>query len=309
MNLLKGIAATGGVFAGVTAVVGWLILVIGLGETRYIPNALLWTAGALVGFGIYKALDSAQSPASAHSSEPRKDDQRTSQQDGSDPISADDRSSNPLLEFQSIVRSYASIDAAKAAQDRFASRSLMTETWAAMGEQWGLHSADSRSEVEALLAQGAPIDGVAKIDYGDGLVHWECPLLTALIDGRHRVAAALLHFGADVDAPNAVILSTGFVLNHTPLHMLAQRGDTEGASYLISKGADARRRTNLGTTPLHFAAGKDNAGLASILLKAGANPSAREFNSDHPSGWGETPFDQAGPTVRALLGSRSWTHL
>lgn len=199
-----------------------------------------------------------------------------------------------------IVRGYASIDRAVADQRAFQSRSLQSEFYASMG-QWGLHAVTTRAAVMDWLRAGAPINGVAKVDYGDNLEHWETPLLTAFIDGHLEAASALLEFGAEVDAPNAIVFPNGSVLNHTTLHMLAQRGDTTAARQVIAAGADVNRRTSLGTTSLHFAAGEDNYNLVVALLNAGADPHIREFNSDRPGGFGDLPIDQAGPTTTPLL--------
>ena len=203
-------------------------------------------------------------------------------------------------ELSLIVRQYSPIDAAQAAQRAFESRSLINEALARMG-QWGLHAEAGRLGLAEWVSQGAPLNGVARIEYGDDLVHWETPLLTAFIDGRRAAVAGLLELGADVDAPNAIKLANGTVLNHTALHMLAQRGDNEGAALLIMAGADVNRRTSLGTTSLHFAAGKDNVDLVALLLRAGANPLLREFDTDNPGEWGDLPVDQAGPRTRLLL--------
>ncbi|GAA1520890.1 hypothetical protein BJ978_002663 [Agromyces terreus] len=211
----------------------------------------------------------------------------------------------PAEEARRIARQYASIDAARASQQSFASRSLITEAFAASGQQWGLHAESASSGIASWVRQGAPIDGVGLISYGDQLRHWETPLLTAFIDSRVEAAAALIAFGADVDAPNAIVFPNGSVLIHTTLHMLAQRGDTAGAARLIAAGADVNRRTSLGTTALHFAAGEDNVVLVNLLLQAGANANIREFNSDRPGGFGDLPIAQAGPRVRAILARAS----
>lgn len=200
-----------------------------------------------------------------------------------------------------VMRHYTSLDAAVAAQRQFASRSLISEGWAAMGEQWGLHAVNSRHEVAQLLQQGAPIDGVARIEYGDGRQHMETPLLTALIDGRLEAVAALLDHGANVDAPNAVMSPPGGGFGHMALHMMAQRGDDAAVARLISARADVNARTTLGTSALHLAAGGDYARIVVLLLRAGADPRVREFNSDFPGGLGDRPVDQAGRATRQLL--------
>ena len=204
------------------------------------------------------------------------------------------------VDHETIRRQYSAIDQAAADQRAFQSMSLQTEFLASQG-QWGLHSATTRDDVTAWLQAGAPINGVAKIDYDDSSRHWETPLLTAFVDGNVEAAAALIDLGADVDAPNGIVFSSGEVLNHTTLHMLAQRGDNIGAARLIAAGADVNRRTSFGTTCLHFAAGKDNYDLVVMLLRAGADPGVREFNKDAPNGLGDLPVEQAGPRTAPLL--------
>ena len=204
-----------------------------------------------------------------------------------------------------ILRQYSSIDSAVAGQRAFASQSLFTDAAASAGEQWGLHAAVHRSEVVEWLLNGAPIDGVARIEYGDNLMHWETPLLTAFIDGHREVAEALIENGADVDAPNMVKFPNGSGFAHTTLHMLAVRGDNSGVARLIEAGADVNRRTTLGTTPLHFAAREDNSELVEILLRAGANRNVREFDTDQPGSLGDLPVEQAGPRTRSLLTANS----
>jgi hypothetical protein len=199
-----------------------------------------------------------------------------------------------------ILRQYSAIDSAISDQRTFEATSLHTEFLAAQG-QWGLHAARTRDEVFSWLQAGAPIDGVTRIDYGDGLQHWETPLLTAFIDGELEVAATLIRLGADVEAPNAIILSDGSVLNHTTLHMLVQRGDIAGVAQLIAAGADVNRRTSFGATCLHFAAGEDNYDLVVMLLRAGADPRVREFGKQAPNGLGDLPVEQAGPRTAPLL--------
>lgn len=200
-----------------------------------------------------------------------------------------------------VMRQYASLDAAVAAQRRFASRSLISEGWAARGEQWGLHAVNSRQEVAQLLQQGAPIDGVARIEYGDGHQHMETPLLTALVDGRLEAVAALLDHGANVDAPNALMSPPGGGFGHTALHTMATRGDDAAVARLISARANVNSRTTLGRTALHFAAVEDSARIVELLLKAGADPRVREFNTDVPGGLGDRPVDQAGWVTRRLF--------
>ncbi|MBB1496151.1 ankyrin repeat domain-containing protein [Propioniciclava sp. MC1595] len=149
--------------------------------------------------------------------------------------------------------------------------------------------------MELLLREGAPIDGVRRIDeYDDNLQHWETPLLTACVDHRDEVVEALIRFGAAVDAPNAVRYPSGGGFGHTALHMLVVRRDRVGAQRLMSAGADINRQTTLGTTPLWYAANNDDPEMVTMLLGAGARPDLPDFK-------GSFPTDCAGPKTQGML--------
>lgn len=188
---------------------------------------------------------------------------------------------------------YDSFGTAVAAQRDFESQSLAHELSAQLGE-YGLHFAHVTSDVGLLLRAGAPIDGVRIIDYGDGLQHWESPLLTACVDERFAVAESLIRFGAAVDAPNAVRYPNGSGFAHTALHMVIARRDRVGAERLIAAGADIDRRTSLGSTPLYYAANNDDVQMVALLLRGGARPDIPDFK-------GLLPADSAGPKTRPLL--------
>lgn len=192
-----------------------------------------------------------------------------------------------------VMRHYASLDAAMNQQRSFESRSLLGELYAAQGLD-GLHSAESQLDVQYMLQQDAPIDGLKLIDYGDDLQHWETPLLTSLIDQRSEVAASLIALGAAVDAPNAIRFPNGNGFGHTALHMLIARGERGGAVSLIEAGADLNCQTTEGATPLHFAAMEDDEETIVALLRAGASPRVRNFA-------GSMPIGLAGPKTRPLL--------
>lgn len=175
-----------------------------------------------------------------------------------------------------VIAQYSTIEAAMEKQRDYDSRSLISEAYAHRG-QWGLHFAATHADVKSHLANGAPINGVKAIDYGDGIEHWETPLLTAIIDERLEVALSLIDLGAEVDAPNLVRFPNGTVFGHTALHMLAARGESDGLKLLISVGADVNRQTSLGTTPLRFATDNDDQAMAKLLLDSGADPRICEF--------------------------------
>lgn len=192
-----------------------------------------------------------------------------------------------------LTREYSSFDTAREKQRSFDSRSLSGELYAAVG-MYGLHYAKTGAEVALLLSDGAPIDGVALIEYGDDIQHWETPLLTAFVDGRLEVADRLISSGADVDAPNGAFFQYGGGFGHSALHMLIQRRDYIGTQRLIAAGADVNRQTTLGSTPLYFAASIDDPELVRILLEAGARPQVRDLK-------GGLPVEIAGPMTRHLL--------
>jgi hypothetical protein len=180
-----------------------------------------------------------------------------------------------------LIGTYASLDAARAAQRRFDSMSLASELFSGTG-QWGLHHAANGPDVQYFLRQGAPINGVKLIEWGDGHQHWETPMLTAFVDGRLDVARALIDRGADVDAPNSIVLPSGGGFAHTTLHMLVTSGKASHATALIAAGADVNRQTTLGWTPLHFAAQNDDVEMVRVLVRAGADPNIVDLDGDSP---------------------------
>lgn len=202
-----------------------------------------------------------------------------------------------ISEQASLVMEYADIDFNRKSQMEFARISIIAE---AELFQWGLHAAENRGQVKDWLREGAPINGLALIEYGDGHGHLETPLLTALIDERLDAAAALIKSGADVDAPNSILFPTGGGFAHTTLHMVARRGLVDGVKMLIAAGANVNRRTTMGTTALHFAAELDHVEVVKLLIRAGANKNVREF-PDGMEGIGNRPVDGAGPKSRSLL--------
>lgn len=165
---------------------------------------------------------------------------------------------------------------------------------AAYLQQWGLHAEVDPGAVKRWIDTGAPVNGLSKIDYGDGLEHWETPLLTALIDERLNVADSLLANGANVDAANFYVDERNVILAHTALHMMSARADVESVRYLLAAGADVSRRTTDGATALSFAAAEDDPATVLLLLEAGANPADTDF-------FGRTPLSRSGQRARGLL--------
>ncbi len=69
----------------------------------------------------------------------------------------------------------------------------------------------------------------------------------------------------------------------TPLHEAAWRGQTETALALIKAGAEIEAQDSVGQTPLHYAAWNGSPETALALLKAGANKNARNKNGETPA--------------------------
>lgn len=193
-----------------------------------------------------------------------------------------------------LLREYSTLDVARNDQLAYESRSLLGSFYAQMG-LIGLHFVETRADVLAHLSDGAPVDGVRKIEYEDEIEHWETPLLAALVDGRYAVADALIEAGADPDAPNAARFPSGQGFAHAALHMMVQRGDEEGVRRLIAAGADVNKQTTPGSTPLHLAAEIDSPRIVSMLMRAGADPRIPDLA-------GALPSAGAGMSTRGLLG-------
>ncbi len=71
----------------------------------------------------------------------------------------------------------------------------------------------------------------------------------------------------------------------TPLHVAAQKADSETLTLLIDKGAKVNEPAKDGRTPLHFAVKRINGfAVARVLLEAGADPSLQDED-------GRTPWD------------------
>jgi ankyrin repeat protein len=140
------------------------------------------------------------------------------------------------------------------------------------------------------------------------------PLHYAAAGGHADVAKALLEWGADARATDAVRCRCGcatrrataahcyaqgfrflvalrsadalrFQGGWTALHWTAERGHSAVASQLLAAGADARAANRVGVTPLHSAAEKNAGPVAALLLRAGADPRAANAVGDTPLHW------------------------
>lgn len=213
----------------------------------------------------------------------------------------------PSNEEVTVAEYTREINEAVSAQRTYMKRSLMLQArflqefttakngvGAAYLQQWGLHAEVDPLAVKRWIDTGAPVNGLSRINYGDGFEHWETPLLTALVDERVNVADSLLANGANVDAANFYVDEKNVTLAHTALHMMSARADVESVRYLLAAGASANRRTTEGATPLSLAAAEDDPATVLLLLDAGANPADTDF-------FGRTPLSRSGERTRGLL--------
>ena len=81
----------------------------------------------------------------------------------------------------------------------------------------------------------------------------------------------------------------------TPLHTMAEQGDTERAEIIIKHGADLNPIDGNRQTPLHLATERFQKEVITLLLDKGA-----DFNLKNV--WGKIPFDLAqNETIRKLF--------
>ncbi|HNR30189.1 MAG TPA: ankyrin repeat domain-containing protein [Candidatus Hydrogenedentes bacterium] len=89
------------------------------------------------------------------------------------------------------------------------------------------------------------------------------PLHRAALLGLTDAVRSLVHYGADVDAPDS--------LGETPLHKAAREGHLAVVRELAAL-ADVNIKSNMGMTPLHWAALTGRTNVAAVLLANGADP-------------------------------------
>ena len=106
------------------------------------------------------------------------------------------------------------------------------------------------------------------------------PLQSATGWGRVHTTAAI-----------AVLLNAGAnpnVRDHmgiTPLHRVADRGDSTAVAWLLDAGANANVQNQFGWTPLHDAAKQGYTAAMAALLDAGAIPNVQENGGGRRCTW------------------------
>ncbi|OIU87843.1 hypothetical protein [Microbacterium sp. AR7-10] len=83
-----------------------------------------------------------------------------------------------------VIDSYRDVDEAIRALAVFDSQSLLSEFVAGLTQ--GLHGSVSTFDVVTVLRAGAPINGLRRIDYGEGRDHWETARNDAPVPGSVR---------------------------------------------------------------------------------------------------------------------------
>lgn len=61
----------------------------------------------------------------------------------------------------------------------------------------------------------------------------------------------------------------------TPLHVIVNRNDIEGAKLLIDTGAEVNAVGDMGETPLHVAVSQENIDMIKLLLTTGAGENVK----------------------------------
>ena len=122
-----------------------------------------------------------------------------------------------------------------------------------------LHRRDNPDAAQALLDAGADPNG--RTERGQTPLHFAKNSDTVQI---------LLNAGANPNASDE---------GQTPLHRVAEGGNTKGVRALLDAGADPNARTKHGQTPLHHAKHPET---VRALLNAGADPNARADDGQTP---------------------------
>ena len=169
----------------------------------------------------------------------------------------------------------------------------------------------NRAVVEALLRAGAEVDARdstgrtplhmavgASGGRSTGILFFTFSRRMEPGDARDGAAiAALLHYGADVNARDSV--------GDTPLHHAVAQGNPHHVAVLVGAGADVNAANGSGDTPLHRAISlrptpetlASGAEIITALFDAGADVNAR-------NNLGETPLRLAGKVYNPLARAR-----
>jgi ankyrin repeat protein len=95
----------------------------------------------------------------------------------------------------------------------------------------------------------------------------------------------------DWNAADRLLREAPGLLNGGALHLMAKRGDAEGAKWLLDRGADPNAlwsHWDAKLTPLHLAAWQGHFDIVQLLLDAGADPRIRDSKHDGDAvGWAE----------------------
>jgi ankyrin repeat protein len=153
--------------------------------------------------------------------------------------------------------------------------------------------------IEILLTAGADIN--AKDKFSRTALHY------ASEKGHKNLAAFLIDRGADKTIKDAwgktydqikgeedgatIIVVPGATSDvqkkdadgNTALHRECLKGNVDGVSLLVSKGADINARNNAGYTPLHSAAEKGKISVIQFLLSKGARPDLTDAKGNTPA--------------------------
>ena len=111
---------------------------------------------------------------------------------------------------------------------------------------------------------------------------------------REKIAQAEREKAAEAKrvADKKTEINTRDADGRTPLHIAAQKGETEKVLALIKAGAEIDAQDNNGFTSLHLAAGFGQTETALVLIKAGAEIEAQNKAGNTPlhyaAGWGQT---------------------
>jgi ankyrin repeat protein len=101
------------------------------------------------------------------------------------------------------------------------------------------------------------------------------PLLAAVTLSNIELIQALINHGADVNA-------AGNENSNSPLHLAAQRNQTNAAKLLLATKAAIESRNKEGNTPLHEAASAGSTAMVSFLIDSGATVDATNYHGATP---------------------------